>query len=224
MKLAFVDVRYKEQVTFPEEFLSKLPKRVILLLNIQFHHQYASLKRQLEAAGITVLTVRPKHAWHDGQTLGCSVERWEEGQEAFVYVGDGLFHPTAFLYNNDQPVHVYDPKTKRSKILTKEDIAGVQKARKAGLAMFYASAKVGVLITTKYGQQRMKPAMRLTQRFPDKAFYFLLGDTIDFSKLEDFPFIECYVNTACPRISDDFAKLPRPMVNIEEIPEMKMKW
>lgn len=224
MKLSFVDVKYKERVVLPESFLSQLPKTVLLFLNIQFHHQYDDLKRQLEDAGITVKTARPKHAWHDGQVLGCSTEKWDVAQEAFVYVGDGRFHPTAFLFNNDQPVYVYDPKTEKSRVLGKEEIADVIKGRKAGLATFYASKRIGVLITTKYGQQRLKPAQRLQERFPDKTFYLLLGDTIDFSKLEDFPFIESYINTACPRISDDFSKVPRPVVNIEEIAELKMKW
>jgi 2-(3-amino-3-carboxypropyl)histidine synthase len=224
MKLAFVDVKYKELVVLPQEFLSQLPKTVILFLNIQFMHQYDAIKKQLEAAGITVKTVRPKHAWHDGQVLGCSVEHWDEGQDAFVYVGDGLFHPKAFLFNNDQPVYVYDPKTKKTKIITKEEIAQVERGRKAGLAMFYASKHIGVLLTTKYGQQRINPAKKLQETFPDKTFYLLLGDTIDFSKLEDFPFIQSFINTACPRISDDVSKVPRPMVNIEEIPELKMKW
>ena len=199
MKLTFVDVKYKALIDLPKDFLDMLPKKVTFFLNIQFHHQYERLKKQLEDQGIEVLTVRPKHAWHDGQILGCSVEDWsDKGQEAFVYVGDGLFHPKALLFKNEESVFIYDPKTKKHKVLTKEDISQIERARKGAMGSFYAAKNVGVLVTTKYGQSRMKPALKLQQKFPDKTFYFLLADVLDFSKLEDFPFIDVYVNTACP--------------------------
>jgi len=225
MKLSFVDVRYKAPIDLPKEFLDQLPKKVTFFLNIQFHHQYERLKKQLEAAGKEVITVRPKHAWHDGQILGCSVEDWSgKGQEAFVYVGDGLFHPKALLFKNDLKVFIYDPKTEKSKILTKDDIAQIERSRKAALSAFYASQHVGLIVTTKYGQSRLKQAQQLREKYPDKTFYVLLADVIDFPKLEDFPFIQVYVNTACPRIMDDNEKVPRPMLNIEDLPEAKIVW
>jgi diphthamide biosynthesis enzyme Dph1/Dph2-like protein len=218
MKLTFVDVKYKAVIMLPEEFLAMLPSKVALFLNIQFHHQYEQLKGQIEAKGVEVITVRPKHAWHDGQILGCSVEDWSStGVEGFVYVGDGLFHPKALLFKNEQKVYIYDPKTAKAKVLGKKDIEQIEKARKGALGSFYASRSIGVIVTTKYGQTRMKPALKLQEKFPEKTFYYLLADVIDFAKLEDFPFIEVYVNTACPRIMDDNEKVPRPMVNIEDL-------
>lgn len=217
MKLAFVDVRYKLPVVLPKEFLDMLPKKVVLFLNIQFHHLYDNIKGQIESSGREVQTVRPKHAWHDGQILGCSVEEWTVGQEGFVYIGDGLFHPKAIIFHNDQQVYIYDPKTEKSRILSKDDLAQIERARKGALATFYSSANIGVLITTKYGQSRMREALKLKKKFPDKTFYYLVADVIDFSKLEDFPFIQCYINTACPRIMDDNEKVPRPMLNIGDL-------
>jgi diphthamide biosynthesis enzyme Dph1/Dph2-like protein len=236
MKLSFVDVRYKAPIVLPESFLSQLPKKVIFFLNIQFHHQYEALKEQLSNSGVTVATVRPKHAWHDGQILGCSVEDWtsEEGKElvkmrkdvkaddlsgveGFVYVGDGLFHPKAILFKNDLPVYIYDPKTQKSRTLTKADIEQIIRARKAGLSAFYAATNVGVIVTTKYGQTRLKQVMKLEEKYPEKKFYYLLADVIDFSKLEDFAFLESFVNTACPRIMDDNEKVFKPMVNMEDL-------
>ncbi len=224
MKLAFVDVKYKEIITLPDEFISQLPKKVMLFVNIQLMHQRDAIAAQLEKHNIEVLTSRPKHSWHDGQLLGCGNEKWDQGQEAFVYVGDGFFHPSALLFNNDEKVFQYDPKTGKIKVLDKDDMRQILGAKKGGMATFYSSKNIGVLITTKYGQQRMQPAFKLQEKFPDKTFYYLLGDTIDFSKLEDFPFIQCYINTACPRISDDHSKIPRPCINIEDVAELKMKW
>ncbi|MBR9701014.1 2-(3-amino-3-carboxypropyl)histidine synthase [Candidatus Woesearchaeota archaeon] len=217
MKLSFIDVKYKHPVVLPKDFLDSLPEKVMLFLNIQFHPQYDAIKKQLETAGKKVLTERPKHAWHEGQILGCSVEEWDKGQDAFVYVGDGLFHPKALLFHNSQPVHIYDPKIKKSSILTKEEVAQILKSQKGAMATFYASTKIGILITTKYGQTRILEAMKLRKKYPEKTFYYLLSDVIDFNKLEDFPFIECFINTACPRIMDDNQKVPKPMVNISDL-------
>jgi 2-(3-amino-3-carboxypropyl)histidine synthase len=217
MKLTFVDVRYKAPVTLPEDFIDQLPKKVVLFLNIQFHHQYQQLKQQLENSGKEVITVRPKHAWHEGQILGCSVEDWDAGQEAFVYIGDGLFHPKALVFKNDEKVFIFDPKTGKTRILTKQDVDQILRAQKGAIATFYSSKNIGVLVTTKYGQTRMKPALKLQAQFPDKTFYFLLADVIDFSKLEDFSFIECFINTACPRVMDDNQKVPKPMLNLEDL-------
>lgn len=217
MKLAFVDVRYKLPVDLPEDFIAQLPQKVVLFLNIQFHHRYADIKAQIEKTGREVLTVRPKHAWHEGQILGCSVEEWDVGQEGFVYVGDGLFHPKAIIFHNDEKVFIYDPKTKKQKILTKADLAQIERARKGALAAFHGAKNVGMIITTKYGQTRLRDALKLKEKFPDKTFYYLVADVIDFSKLEDFPFIQVYVNTACPRIMDDNEKVPRPMLNIGDL-------
>jgi 2-(3-amino-3-carboxypropyl)histidine synthase len=217
MKLTFVDVRYKAPITLPADFLAQLPKKVVLFLNIQFHHQYQEIKKQLEDAGKEVITVRPKHAWHEGQILGCSVEDWDAGQEAFVYIGDGLFHPKALVFKNDEKVFIFDPKTHKTRVLTKQDVEQILRAQKGAMATFYTSKNIGVLVTTKYGQTRMKPALKLQEKFPDKTFYFLLADVIDFRKLEDFPFIECFINTACPRVMDDNEKVPKPMLNIEDL-------
>jgi diphthamide biosynthesis enzyme Dph1/Dph2-like protein len=128
-----------------------------------------------------------------------------------------MFHPSALLMNNAQPVFTYDPKTEQWRQISKEAVESSLRARTAGMAAFLQATHVGVLLTTKYGQNRIQQALSLPTRYPDKLFHFLLSDTIDFSSLEDFPFIQSFVNTACPRMIDDHAKVPRPMVNIGEL-------
>ena len=93
-----------------------------------------------------------------------------------------------------------------------------EKKQKGALMKFMSSKEVGVLISTKPGQYNTKKAHELETKFPDKNFYFLLFDTLDFAELENFPFIECFVNTACPRISYDEAdKIIKPVINVDEL-------
>ena len=220
LKLAFIDVKYTKPIVLPKGFLEKLPRRVALFTTIQFHDQYEKLKGQLKAAGKEVVVLRPKHAWHDGQLLGCGVEDWsKERVDAFVYVGDGLFHPKAILFQNTAPVHLYDPKTGDERTITQEELRPLLKRRKGALTTFHTAKRVGVLITTKYGQERLTRSFALETQYPGKEFYYFLDDTLNLHGLEDFPFIEVYVNTACPRMMDDHEKLVRPVLNIADITE-----
>jgi diphthamide biosynthesis enzyme Dph1/Dph2-like protein len=44
---------------------------------------------------------------------------------------------------------------------------------------------------------------------------------VEFQELENFPFIEVFVNTACPRIGlEDQKKFPRPVVNLADVEEL----
>ncbi|MBU4283524.1 MAG: diphthamide synthesis protein, partial [Nanoarchaeota archaeon] len=86
------------------------------------------------------------------------------------------------------------------------------------LIKFLSSKEIGVILTTKPGQEQLKEAFELKNKFKDKNFYFLIFDTIDFNQLENFPFIECFVNTACPRIAlDDSIKIGKAIINLEDI-------
>jgi len=59
---------------------------------------------------------------------------------------------------------------------------------------------------------------RLKEQFPDKRFTFLLADTLDFAALEDFAFVEVFVNTACPRLGfDDAPRAFRPVLNLTDL-------
>ena len=218
MKLAFIEAVYNKEITIPKDFLEKLPKHVILFASIQYHKQMDSLKEQIKDAGIKVELVRPKHAWSEGQLLGCGVEDWSKhNPDAFVYIGDGLFHPYALLFRNKQNVYVYDPQAEEQHVYTQKNIEQVLKRQKGAMSTFLMKNNIGVLITTKYGQSRLKKVQELEKKYPDKTFYYLLADNIDFNGLEDFPFIECFVNTACPRVMDDYAKIPKPVVNFSDI-------
>ena len=77
--------------------------------------------------------------------------------------------------------------------------------------------KLGVLVSMKPGQNQFKRAVELKKTLKDKEVYIFVSDTIDFSQLENFPFIECWVNTACNRIMDDMDKFQKPLVDLADI-------
>ena len=64
----------------------------------------------------------------------------------------------------------------------------------------------------------LEAALKLKELYPEKNFYFFVGDNFIEYEVENFPFIESWVNTACPRIGqDDIVRFKFPLVNIKDV-------
>lgn len=219
-KVQFIEVHYKQKVVLPQDLIEALPKRLILFTAIQYHPQLPDWRKALEDAGKETFIFKPKHSAQEGQLLGCGIEDWsgEVEADAFLYVGDGLFHPKALTIHNELPVYCYDPKREHWHLLKDEDIERAKKKHRAAVSQFLMARKIGVFITTKSGQQRLLLARKLEEKYPDKEFTFVLFETLDYQALEDFSYVEVWVNTMCPRIGyDDTNKMTKPVVNIGEL-------
>jgi len=222
MKTLFIEAKHKERVELPSTLIRVLPEHIMLFTTVQFIDNVDAWKKALEEAGKKVTLIKPEHAKHEGQLLGCSIKRFKQDFDAFLYVGDGLFHPKALMLKNDKPVFAYNPFSKKFSKIDEKEVEQMRKRAMGALTKFIASKEIGVLISTKPGQNRMKQAYELEKRYPGKNFYLLLSNTIDFSELENYPFIQCFVNTACPRIAyDDSEKIRKPVINIEDLEKLK---
>lgn len=217
MEIINVEARYKEVFSLPEEFMQTLPKKLILFTTVQYFNSLNNIQKQLENQGIAVKLIKPRHTCYNGQILGCSnQEIIEEGD--FLFIGDGLFHPKALLLKNTRTVYVFNPKTEESFVLTTKDVEGMKKKIWANYVKFLSSKKIGVLLTTKFGQYKPQLMESLKKDFPDKEFYFFLDNTYDFASLENFPFIDCFLNTMCERIGyDDSDVQGLSILNVEDL-------
>jgi len=228
MKLHFVEAHAKVKVTLPKKVVETIPNKICLATDVQFIKQLPSLEKQLVAAGKKVALMKGVHAKHLSQILGCSHLKldYPEFTEAFLYVGDGLFHPKVLLLGSSKDVFIYNPFSKEFRKLPHSEVAAVKKHEKVALTKFLHADRIGVLLSVKTGQigvqAYLKQIYSLEKKFPDKKFYYLAFDTLDFSQLENFTFVDVFVNTACTRLIDDYAKFPKPIVNIEQILKLKM--
>ena len=208
MRVHHVPVRRNTPVHVPEDLIAQLPSQVCLTTNAQFLNKLTDIQQQLENAGKKVIFYQPRHTWNQGQILGCSTETMDA--ESFLSIGEGLFHPQALAYATEAPVFLYDPINNKTGIVDREEIEARKKKREAGIKMFYHAHKIGVLVSTKSGQKDLIALQRLREEYPEKTFYGFIGNTIDLQSLEDFPFVEIWLNTACPRIGyDDIYKTTR---------------
>lgn len=247
MKILFIESKYKEKITLPKAVVEKLSRtvdKIALFTTVQFLDNIPNIKKQLEKENIAVELIKPVHCKYAGQLLGCSIERFKTDADAFLYIGDGMFHPLALklsnssseaITNNDdkrsnntdhnnngshncaynQPVFAFNPFTKKLTEITENETKQIKQQQKAALVKFYSSKEIGVLISTKPGQFEIKKALALKKKFTEKNFYFFIFDTLDFSQLENFPFVECFVNTACRRVSyDDYDKSQKKILDI----------
>lgn len=224
-----VEARIKGKIELPKKFVNKLPEKLIVFTTIQLIESLQTIIKQLEDVGKRPEVYKTGHTRYKGQILGCNVQKAEKYTEkefdAFLYIGDGLFHPKALVWENeDKKVYAYNPFTEEEQIVGNEDIELIKKKHKAALSRFYMSTHIGVLVTTKPGQFYLKRALELREEYPEKEFYYILDNTIDFNSLEDFTFVECWINTACPRIGfDDSIKIGKPILNMEHIKKTNTK-
>jgi len=223
MKLHFVEAHAKIKIKLPKKVLDTLPHSVCLATDVQFINNLPELETQLTDHGKQVFKLKGAHAKHLSQILGCSHIKlnYPKLTEAFLYVGDGLFHPKALLLGSTKDVYIYNPFSKEFRRLPHSEVDKIMRHEKAAILKFLHSDKIGMLLTIKPGQigvqAHLKQIYSLEKKYPDKKFYYLVFDTLEFNQLENFPFIECFVNTACTRLIDDYDKFPKPMVNIDQI-------
>lgn len=234
MKALFLDAPYAGEVQLSSDTLRYFQKQhiktVALYASVQFVHLLEKVKQQLDEAGIPWLTSKARRTHVEGQLLGCDNDEEalnlpkDELQkiDAFLYIGDGRFHPLALVFaqkelQEKKPIICNDPMSKMMRLVSQKDVALIMKKYKSSLMKFLNARNVGVLVTIKPGQQQFRPALALEKKYPDKKFYYFIDNVISFDQLENFPFIETWVNTACPRIGwDDQEKFLKGVINIRD--------
>lgn len=214
MKVMFVNAEYSKEIDIPNNIIRKLPNNLILFTTAQFINQLAKIKDKLIKNGKNIKTIKVGHVDNEGQLLGCTNELIKEDFDAFLYIGTGTFHPNALLKNKKE-IYYYNPINNFLNRITLKDIEKLSKKRIGALKKFYNAKKIGLLISIKPGQNRFNDCLKIENKFKDKEFYYFADDTINIKSLENFPFIDVFVNTACPRLIDD--ESPVTIVNMSEL-------
>ncbi len=206
MRTLFIEASYSKKIKLPRSIEKKLPKKIGLVSSIQFLKNLPLIKNQLKNKKVLIA----------GKVLGCNVKRAEKIKnivDAFLYIGDGKFHPLGVAIKTKKPVFVYNPLQKSFYKIEKEELEQYLKRKKGALIRFLKAGIVGVIISTKPGQYYpIEKLGFLKRKYPKKRFYLFLADTIDYNQLENFPFIEAWINTACPRIDEDIK-----IINISDL-------
>jgi 2-(3-amino-3-carboxypropyl)histidine synthase len=195
--------------------------KIGLTTSIQHILALNQAKQLLTDAGKTVLIGEYSQMGYAGQVIGCNYSNATaiaDQVDAFLFIGGGKFHALGIALGTTKPTIIADPYDNRAysivdeaQRLLKQRFASIQEAKKA--------KTLGILIGLKPGQKHLDNALKV-KALAEKAgvvAFLLAGREITPEALLDFPKIDAYVNTACPRISLDApGKFQKPILTVNE--------
>lgn len=158
---------------------------------------------------------------YPGQVSGCNYSNAKsiaDEVEAFLFVGGGIFHALGIALSTAKPTVIADPFDNRA-FLVNEQAAKILKQRFASIQEAKAAKAFGLVVGLKPGQKHLDTALNVKEiaEKNDKVVFVLAGREITPEVLLEFPTIEAYVNTACPRISlEATSKFFKPVLTVSE--------
>lgn len=196
-------------------------KKVGLVTTVQHVHALNEVREELLKAGKTVAIGNVGQVKYAGQVTGCDFSNAKavvKEVDAFLFVGGGRFHPIGVALATAKPTIVADPYEKTASTV-EDEVNKILKQRWAQICLAKETEKFGVLVGLKSGQKKLEKAIRVKQKLEEtgKHVTLLALREITPEALLQFPDIEAFVNTACPRISlDDAPRFSRPIVTFNE--------
>ncbi len=196
-------------------------KKLALVFPVQHVRNASRVKEHLKSEGFSVLIGKGgSHAAHAGQVLGCDGSAAFSGKarsaDTVVYFGGGKFHPTGI--SAGKPVLCADPHLQDAYWIT-DEIAKQEKRKNGALLAASQARTFGILLSTKNGQLNL-PGARLAKKLLEKKgrrAEILVANEFSPLALANFLKFGAYINTACPRISDDREAFGKPVVNVADI-------
>lgn len=206
----FIDYDPKIEIDLPE-------KRIALISTAQYVQKLHEVAEHLRRKGYSVEigkgTGRIRHA---GQVLGCnySVLRGSKA-DVILFIGDGVFHAIGAAIYSGKKVYAFNPLSREIKVLTAKEFI---RRRYFIVSKCVGLEKVGILVSSKPGQKRLKLALRLKNEAikANIKAHIIYFNTLRNDELYNLPY-EYYINTACPRISyDESNKFEKPVITPQE--------
>ncbi len=205
-KVLFIEA-LRKNADIPENIdsiLDKLPKNLYLVYTIQYKKYAQKIKEiissrsDFEIKGFT-------------QVLGCA--NLKTDADAILLIGSGRFHAVEMALMAGKEVYILEADSLNK--ITKQEIAELQKNRKIQLTKFYASDRIGIIVSLKPGQCNMKQALEFAEKLKEKGKqpYIFVENFIDIKEFENFP-IDSWINTACPGL-----ELDNGMLNLRDLDE-----
>ncbi len=192
-------------------------KKIGLVSTLQFLGSLEKARKYLEEKGKTVKIGRGR--FNAGQILGCDVsaaKTIEKEVEAFLYIGSGNFHPLGLALQTEKTVYFLDIEKNELNKVNKEKFL---KQRYVAAALAKDANRFGILVSVKPGQMNLELAKKIKKKLEEKGkkAYILVFNEIKPEKIEGLD-LDCYINTACPRIAvDNRVDFKKPILNADEL-------
>jgi 2-(3-amino-3-carboxypropyl)histidine synthase len=182
MKTIFIPA--KSSIKIDSSKLNSLPKDIAIAYSSQYKSQAEELKKLLRPIFFT-------------QVLGCSKPKFPKSAKAILLISDGKFHAVSLAYESNLPVYLFS--NNKLQRISKEEVSVLEKKQKGTYLKFLNAKKIGILVSTKPGQQNLKRAIEFQKNHKNKNSYLFIANNINTDEFENFQ-IDSWVNTSCPRM------------------------
>jgi 2-(3-amino-3-carboxypropyl)histidine synthase len=192
-----------------------------LATSVQHLQTLNQTREILTRAGKTVIVGDTGQMGYPGQVSGCNysnVKSIANEVEVFLFVGGGMFHALGIALDTSKPTIIADPYDNRSYLIDTE-VQKILRQRFAGIQEAKEAKVFGIFVGLKPGQKHLDIALKaksLAEKNGKEA-YLVAAREINPETLLEIPFIDAYVNTACPRVSiDATGKFGKPVLTVNE--------
>jgi 2-(3-amino-3-carboxypropyl)histidine synthase len=229
-------VKAKASIDVKEAIIEAMPylecwKSIGLTTTAQHVHTLDDAMKLLLDAGKTVAIGDVGQLKYAGQVIGCNYSNAKsiaKDVEAFLFIGGGRFHALGLALATKKPTVIADPYENVVCEITGE-VEKTLKQRWASICEAKKAKKFGILIGIKNGQRRIEKAMKIKNELErnGKTAILLAAREETPEVLMQFPSIDAFINTACPRLSlDDASRFLKPVILPNETSVMlgKMAW
>ncbi|UCD20900.1 MAG: diphthamide synthesis protein [archaeon] len=219
MKVLFVPTQSNVSISdsIIQKISRKLPKKIGIISTIQFSYLINQFRSVLRREGKSVFVDKK------GLILGCDVKSGltlQNKVDVYLYIGSGRFHTLALALElkNQKPIFIFNPSTLDFYEFNWDEVKKIKQKQKAAHVKFLSEDKIGIIVSTKSGQNNLSEAFNLKKQFEKKKkkSYIFLTDNFDLNQLENFPEIKSWVNTACPGLSRENPSLILDFRNIKK--------
>lgn len=198
-------------------------RKICLVTTAQYISSLKKARKFLESSGKRVFIGEPSVAKYPGQVLGCdysAAEPFDRIVDSFLFLGTGRFHPIGLAARVNKPVLVLDFELgtlenmhRERDMLLRIRFAHTEKAKDLN--------RFGILVSAKPGQEHVATAEKVRNKLKAKGkqAWILAMNEIMPSKMMGMR-LECLVNCACPRLTEDFRQFRMPMLNPEDVDEL----
>lgn len=225
VKIIYVPLNFEytnEQIDFIVSEIKKHGlKEISLVTTVQYLSNISVIKEELLKAKIEVIESNKTKRLQEHQILGCDCSNLCDNANPIVFVGDGWFHINNVSYNHrKQEVYLINPLIGQSEKITYDE--KFLRQRYAAVARALECRSFGILVSSKPGQNRLKLAKKIKTKLEKngKIANILVSDYINENYLLGID-VDCYINTACPRIAyDDFNSFKKPIISATEIEQI----
>jgi 2-(3-amino-3-carboxypropyl)histidine synthase len=203
MKTIFIPVKTNYEIDEKKISSLNLPKNISICYSIQYQSIAEKIKSILEG----------KHKINSFfQVLGCSNPKFPKNTDAVLLISSGRFHAVSLAIGSELPLYLFENNNLIK--ISEDEIEDLRKKKKSAYLKFLNSEKIGILISTKPGQENLKRAISLRKNLKNKNSYLFISNEINIGEFENFN-IGSWINTACPRMDFD-----SPVINISDLEKL----